>query len=772
MRKLLYALTAVAALSFTVTSCTNDFLEEEMVATITQDYLNTPAGMDELVYGCYDGIRFITDMYGAVGFFITVSEEANMDQMAQSRWSANGNIASNGNGIFGSYNNQIFGTYPCINNCLRAIEGIESGELGGQYDDPAYAAFMKGQVLFIKSYMYYMLNVLFGDVYIKEASTKEIASTFYFPRSTASELYEMMIADLEEAYEGLKTYSDYGGVEGRQRITKGTAAHLLARLHLERAQAAEWGKYRTADGKPDHDAYETTAHLGLLYKGNVATDLDDAIRWASLVIEDPAYALTSDFDDIFRDGDYALENSTDIILAVSQGEGLNAGRFGHRWSEAFSGRYVNSLWGVPSATWAYGQSKSQAGTTDFGFDVYTNKLADSRFEKTFMIELMASIPEDLPSKADAAYYPYTSSNNTSVQWEQADADKFKAEFAATYDYGGRPYQGNPAQSARKIGPGDLGIAFLENTKATAIDRAVASAMPFVVAPRWMKDGDQYYYHADTRNHVFVNTQTAGMEKGHDGPLAYIKKYLDSRRGDRTGSYGGRDVPMYRVAETYLIRAEAYARKGDWGNALADINAVRTRAAYKAGENRTYTLANLYDTYVYGNQLPADEKVYPYPVNNSTVEDMQVDQAYVTGASAESEAENYPPVPTWWEAGADMWNFVNFINNEKLRELQAELVPFQSQHQAGIQYERMIWHNQVASPANASINGVSKSWDAANNNPTAGQGATAQGHGYYEPWNTFRPFYYQYLDALTDENGVLLSTKGGDALKEYQNPGYY
>jgi len=462
-----------------------------------------------------------------------------------------------------------------------------------------------------------------------------------------------------------------------------------------------------------------------------------------------------------------------VILAVSQGEGMNAARYGHRWSEANSGRYLGTLWGLAAQTWAYGQSNGQYGVSEFGFDVYTNKLNDSRFEKTFQVELMASIPDPLPSKADGLYYDYTSSSNTTVQWQADDANKFKAEFAATYDYGGRSYQGNPAQGAHKIGPRDLGIAYLENTKATAIDKSIAAAMPFVVAPRWMRDGDKYYYHADTRNHVFVNTQQIGMEKGYNEPsnsggrggsLTYVKKYLDSRRSDRTGSYGGRDVPMYRVSETYLIRAEAYARKGQWGDALRDINAVRTRAAYKAGENRSYTLANLYDTYVY-KQLPAVEKAYPYTVLESTANAMQVDQDYVTGVSAKSAVEDYPPMPAWWEAGLDMWNFVNFINNEKLRELQAEFVPFQSQHQAGIQYERMIWHNQMASPA-----GV-RTWDAADNNPGSGQGATAQGHGTYQPHNTFRPFYYQYLNALTDENGVLLSTKGPEALKDYQNPGY-
>ncbi len=50
--------------------------------------------------------------------------------------------------------------------------------------------------------------------------------------------------------------------------------------------------------------------------------------------------------------------------------------------------------------------------------------------------------------------------------------------------------------------------------------------------------------------------------------------------DHEGSYNGRnykDVYAMRLAETYLLRAEAYLGKGDKDNAAADINVVRARA---------------------------------------------------------------------------------------------------------------------------------------------------------------------------------------------------
>jgi hypothetical protein len=42
----------------------------------------------------------------------------------------------------------------------------------------------------------------------------------------------------------------------------------------------------------------------------------------------------------------------------------------------------------------------------------------------------------------------------------------------------------------------------------------------------------------------------------------------------------KDFSRMRVAETYLLRAEAYFRKGDLGNAAKDINVIRSRAKAK------------------------------------------------------------------------------------------------------------------------------------------------------------------------------------------------
>ncbi|NDV80380.1 RagB/SusD family nutrient uptake outer membrane protein [Bacteroides sp. 51] len=49
------------------------------------------------------------------------------------------------------------------------------------------------------------------------------------------------------------------------------------------------------------------------------------------------------------------------------------------------------------------------------------------------------------------------------------------------------------------------------------------------------------------------------------------------QGNTTSGRTGKDFIVYRLAETYLLRAEAYLHKGDKTNAAKDINAVRSRA---------------------------------------------------------------------------------------------------------------------------------------------------------------------------------------------------
>ena len=60
--------------------------------------------------------------------------------------------------------------------------------------------------------------------------------------------------------------------------------------------------------------------------------------------------------------------------------------------------------------------------------------------------------------------------------------------------------------------------------------------------------------------------------------SFNKKFIDPNRLTVNDVRGSRDWPAFRLAETYLIAAEALMRDGNLTEALTYVNAVRERAA--------------------------------------------------------------------------------------------------------------------------------------------------------------------------------------------------
>ena len=741
------------------TSCSSDFLEEKMVSTITQDYFNTEDGLEQLIVGTYDALLWkYSWQEGPYMFHISSDAETagsnSFDQYLSSTWAASGAIGNTwANDLLGYYAKQLLGGYPIINNCNRAIESITEGKALGRFaTDKAYAAQRLSEAYFNRAWVYYMFVTQFGDVYYNPHSNSSLPAAFNYPRTTSEEIYKHMIADMRYAYDNLPLYTAFSGTEGRERITKGAAAHFLAKLYLQRAQAANYAQYRNADGTINPN--DPNAHLGMLYKGNVSTDLDSAIFFATEVIN-MGYSLADDYADLFEQavGAYPADSNNEIILAAAYAPNERNSRYGMRFQCYHTCNYVQALWGLPNRTWEYGHMNVRLRQNDWAYDVFTDKMADSRFQKTFRLEYKASLSTSATG-VDQEYYTYDDSKNTTQTWTAEDAAYFNEHILPTYtreSWGGR----QAVAGEHKIGKGDLGLVFLENSKETAIPLAEAKAQPYVLFPRWVVTEDGKYLYrrkGDNSGNNWAEAQDWGLEMGM-GVSACISKFTDINRTGLNSEYGGRNVSIFRLAETYLIRAEAKGRKGDFSGAVADINEVRRRAAYKPGEERAEVLARLYPGH---ETLTAGEKTYPYTVENDKTNAMEITEAYFTPGTPEAKAENYPATATTKEQC-----FVHFIYNEITREALGEEVLYEGIHHAGIQADRILYHAQMAS----TLKGL---WPVSDNVHANGQGQDGNGKGYFQPYNTFKPFPQTFINMLTDENGKLLDAAGRAA---YQNPGY-
>lgn len=92
--------------------------------------------------------------------------------------------------------------------------------------------------------------------------------------------------------------------------------------------------------------------------------------------------------------------------------------------------------------------------------------------------------------------------------------------------------------------------------------------------------------------VYIAYAADGLGLEANPRFPSLSKHFESDRTAINDNRGMRDEILARSAETYLMAAEAKIRlaksgSGSYADALPYINAVRTRATYKDGENRSY-----------------------------------------------------------------------------------------------------------------------------------------------------------------------------------------
>ena len=195
-------------------------------------------------------------------------------------------------------------------------------------------------------------------------------------------------------------------------------------------------------------------------------------------------------------------------------------------------------------------------------------------------------------------------------------------------------------------------------------------------------------------------------------------------------------------------------KNQYSLAVADINVLRQRAAYKSGESRPSVLVQ-WEPQVAAQLAPSETTAPVYPANGNSYSKIQVTENIFTPGTPEATAEKYIPTIA---TKADM--FIQFIYNEKAREFLSEGLAWEDQHNAGILYDRVEYFNQMASDKTGL-------WPVAFNTAN-GTGQNGNGKGQMQKKYTFRPWPNAFLVQLTDANGAPLDAAAKTA---YQNPGY-
>lgn len=796
MKKICLALLAVATFAFT--SC-EDFLEEEVVSTLTQDYYKTKEGLESLCQGSYKILRYKGDynqgeyLFGANND-IEVFAWSNADRVVNGSYAPDawGTAVTAGQRITPFVNNLIGavttsqkfteGCYPSIGACNIFLENYANLSAA----DQQALAKRKGEILFLRTYSYYLISNVVGPCPLILKSYQGMPKNFYFPKASLETLYKQLIGDMREAVTLLpmETYPLTSANFGR--ITRQAAAHFLSKLYLNRAQAA---------------GFANSAHqdLKMLYKGNVSTDLDSCIYFASTVIDfmktfNPNYGgLATNFGDLWKvePGSTASRDGQVEILLSAQYEPTQTynGRYGDAnaisLTHVYNSNHTNQNAGILRDI-NYGRPYATLMPSDWAYDMFTDKANDSRYYKSFLTN----------------YYTTDASGN---------AKPWDAGTALYYNTYLRPlYGGAAAVAGQKRGVKavdiynasleNVGLVYVENIKGQPYDSLWVMSQPYVMNVRWMvgSPNNAGYFDTDASgnvtgikagaaidpsNPIVTNYQAEGRKiyyriAGNNGAGFGIdrdmtasgwymgaRKWLDRTRGRGTDANGSQsfDTPIFRLAETYLIRAEAYGRKGMYAQAIDDLNVLRKRAAYHPNEKRDPILVTAEASVLAGTDvIPAAEKAYPYTVITDSYDAIKIDGTEWDGVSEKSKKENFPA-----EATTTLDRFIHFIYNERGRELIFELTTTEDLHNAGILYERVRDRDMLG--AKPTFTGTASHPFPVDDLGGPGDiGAKGKGKGNFERYHTFKPWPNAFLELLTDENGKALDAAGKAA---YQNPGY-
>lgn len=682
-----------AALLFSP-ACSSNFLDEDLSTKFSTAYFETPEGLKSLTLSLYGHLRwrFAYDWANAVTLLGTDewTEGNSQDNPMWDKYdyrlspavqTVNGNTAT-----AGAWWDEMYFGIASANTIIANAELIDDAAVRNNCLAHAYLS---------RGLDYYTLTVQYGAVVIQTEPAQGVVRSF--ERSTAEQCWEQTISDFRQAYNLFSGEEDVFGMGKGVAWTKATAAHWLAKALLWRAS-------------------ERNSAWNSSY---VDSDLKEAISAASYAIGARSYEqnfinLFGTWDNV----DCAAEQSDEILMAAPwNSSNTSAGRYGNQALHMFncqfsnfSGGYVTR--GMPTG----GKDFQRCLPTEYTLTVFDH-VNDSRLWKSFR-----------------TVYGNNGKNDTENDVLLGDpAIVFILNSADDHTYDAYTFGAFSQNPTFRDDAGRLAEWSREGRQTPTTGGLTSKA------GQWVPNASVLYQDGE---YVAYNFRTAGNARCN--MLPGLNKTVSGAIPNDNGQNSFRDVTMARIGETYLVRAECYARQGNYAQAMADINVIRNRAAWKAGENRSYYIDGC-DAFV--NNSAYDEERHlntnlhmnTYYLSNPGLE--------VTTEASDLALASFPNnLPAEDEAvmaklgvSSDKDRAINFILNERTRELAGEWMRWEDLSRTGtlgLRYKAF--------------------------HPDAGLGNFVEGK------HELRPIPQSFIDGLLHEDGTNLT----DAEKAaWQNPGY-
>lgn len=523
LNRILFAALIASVTGSSITSCSESFLDENLTTQYSTDRFKTQEGLDELVTGAYQKLKFkFNYIWGIQCYNMGVDEftDANNVIPAWNHYSQDLNSSENGANqpIWDNY-------YGLVEPANILIQNIP------QYynqSSPTYNPRL-GEAHFLRAYAYFELVKQFGGVPLKLAPSTSAET--YFTRNSAEEIYTQVISDFGEAYRLLPNKGESIG-----RINKYAAAHFLAKAHLFRASElySDWNS------------------------NYVASDLDAVIQYGSEVVD--AHPLCSDYVELwdYEQPNGANEKVSEVILAAQfSNDESTWGRFGNQMHLYYPAVYQGNDIGGCKRDISGGREFSYVSATEYTMQVF-DRVNDSRFWKSFITCYGANETKSAPTwtAEDMPYAP--------AGVKEGDKRFSGGELGMKYivnDPGDNRYEKYPNAPAYTV----------------LKDGKMCNTYTYV---RYFK-GQEHSWNVNekTGNYydIIPHKRSVALSKFRDGYRVSIASQFGTR--DAIIARSADDVLM--VAEAYIRKGEA-----NYDKAIEWMNKLRERAGYKTGEDRS------------------------------------------------------------------------------------------------------------------------------------------------------------------------------------------
>ena len=689
-------------------SCGEDFLKEDAGHKYTDALLETSDGALAMAAGLYANIRWHFGYEWAYGITLYGCDEfTNGADLTSEPWNTYDNRLNplDCTPALGAANKNC----PAVSALWdQMYYGISTANLiiskADNVKDEASRNKALGEAHFMRGYNYYRLFCQYGGVALETEPADGNVKKNY-TRATEEETLNLIISDLENAYKMLPKDK----WRGNGTWTKYTAAHFLAKalLYRQSERCSSWAS-----------GYDKNA------------DLNRVISLCDEVIA--ACPLAPDYADLYAKWngvDCANEALSEILMAAEHNEdNTTQGRFGNRTYNYFDPQFSNFSGGwVQRGQYIGGMDFQRCRPTEYTYSVFDN-VNDARMWKTFK-----------------------------TVYGLNNAAKTDADVIAT--------NGITADQVPDLG--DEGIIFILNKKSdNRFDGnpygtfGRGGDVHSFVNPRTGKWVPNAFVAFQNGKYV-LNTYTGNPSTSN--VFCGINKTAD---GTRTGEKGDahRDVIMARTGETYLVKAEAQVRQGQYQEAINTINVLRARGQWKKDENRGY----------YTDGSMAFLKADGGKADNSTAAATSVKKNKDKAGKVLNNTEAYYASMThtntyYLSTGIDETTDASDLQIKSYTQLPAEDEAVLNAIGATSDYDRML--NFVFNERTRELLGEWNRWDELARTGLLVKRAKAfnpEAAPNVQDRHMYRPVPQKFIDALLHDDGTNLS----DAEKKaWQNPGY-